>query len=283
MAIILQFQLSPDMILLPKQWRRDVTRRLIDLTGKQFGSWTVLSRAGSTPAGAPYWNCRCVCGKSFEVDGRSLRRGDSLSCGCLNPGGRHKKTDLTNTRVGKWLVVGQDGHIGTCIAWLCQCDCGSEKKRVNGASLRKGVSLSCGCEQRRITSLANYKHGHAVRGRSSRTHGSWTGMLSRCRDKNKACWKDYGGRGITVCDRWYEFANFLADMGECPPGLSLDRFPDRDGNYEPGNCRWATKKEQANNRRPAKKAILHLTDDELIEELVRRGYDMSSMSRSAAA
>jgi len=108
-------------------------------------------------------------------------------------------------------------------------------------------------------------------------------MLSRCRDKNKACWKDYGGRGITVCERWHEFVNFLEDMGECPPGLSLDRFPDRDGNYEPGNCRWATKKEQANNRRPAKKAILHLTDGELIEELVRRGYDMTFVSRSAVA
>lgn len=257
--------------------------RLINLSGGTFGSWTVLARAGITKSGAPLWRCRCVCTKVFDVDGRSLRRGDSLSCGCLNPGGRHKKLDLTGLRFGKWVVLRRDGRIGPHIGWLCRCDCGSPEKRVNGQSLRKGVSSSCGCEQRRIASLTNYKHGHAVRGKSSRTHGIWTGMLNRCRSPGNSAWKDYGGRGIKVCDRWNDFINFLEDMGEAPTGMSLDRFPDKNGNYEPGNCRWATSKQQAANRRVAKKAILHLTIDEMIAEIERRGCIVTVTQQSAAA
>jgi hypothetical protein len=77
-------------------------------------------------------------------------------------------------------------------------------------------------------------------------------MRARCTQQKLVCYKDYGGRGIKVCDRWNDFASFLTDMGPRPPGTSLDRFPNNDGNYEPGNCRWATRKEQRANRRPTK-------------------------------
>jgi hypothetical protein len=92
-------------------------------------------------------------------------------------------------------------------------------------------------------------HGHASNG-CSPTYHSWTAMKKRCRDPNNKDWKIYGGRGISYCERWERFDNFLADMGERPEGTSLDRFPDKNGNYEPGNCRWATDLEQARNRRP---------------------------------
>lgn len=92
------------------------------------------------------------------------------------------------------------------------------------------------------------KHGHCV-GEHSATYYCWARMIQRCTNPKHTRYKEYGGRGIQICDRWMSFSNFLADMGTKPDGKSLDRFPNNDGNYEPGNVRWATVKEQQNNRR----------------------------------
>lgn len=93
-------------------------------------------------------------------------------------------------------------------------------------------------------------HGYACRvGGKSKTYRTWQYMKKRCFNKNDTNYKNYGGRGITVCVRWMMFENFLEDMGEMPIGHSLDRFPNNDGNYEPSNCRWATKKQQSQNTR----------------------------------
>lgn len=90
-------------------------------------------------------------------------------------------------------------------------------------------------------------HGHTLKGKPSPTMLSWRAMRDRCTKPNHTKWPRYGARGIKVCDRWMVFENFLADMGERPEGRTLDRYPDNDGNYEPGNCRWATPTQQANN------------------------------------
>jgi len=108
---------------------------------------------------------------------------------------------------------------------------------------------SCGCEKREQTIQRFTKHGHSSNGILTRTYNSWRKMKERCLNFEAINFDDYGGRGITVCERWMQFENFLADMGERPEGKTLDRYPDNDGNYEPGNVRWATPKEQYANRR----------------------------------
>ena len=151
------------------------------------------------------------------------------------------------TRFGRLVVLKRSS--GKEHRLLCECDCGS-KKTIVAASLRHGQTRSCGCLQKERAIESRRIHGHcgSVR-KASRTYTTWRGMMQRCTNPTHNRWERYGGRGITVCERWLKFENFLADMGERPPGKTIDRYPDTNGNYEPGNCRWATAGEQSNNRR----------------------------------
>ena len=156
--------------------------------------------------------------------------------------------DLTGQRFGKLIVIERAPNQGRNTMWKCQCDCGSITT-TRSDSLRSNMTRSCGC----LIGEVNSTHGMS-RGDGSYLYEIWKHMRYRCTNPNNHAWKDYGGRGIIVCERWMDsFENFYEDMGHRPsPNHSIDRI-DNNGNYDPTNCRWATASQQQQNKRNNRK------------------------------
>lgn len=151
--------------------------------------------------------------------------------------------------------------------WECVCDCG---KQVTPSQNNLRHMSSCGCMRK----WSQFVHGQ----KGTPEHRSWAAMIQRCTNPNVERYNIYGARGIRVCDRWRDFINFLSDMGPRPEGTSLDRYPDQNGNYEPNNCRWATAKEQAQNKTNNVKVILSGDEMVLIEALKIINVEPSAFS-----
>lgn len=230
-----------------------------DLAGQVFGRLTVLKWEGIVRKQGR-WLCRCKCGTEKSIITSKLKSGTTQSCGCLRDEmiGNVNRAGIVGRRFGRLVAMKSDRTKSGQVGWVCQCDCGKTTTVIT-ASLIGGNTKSCGClsVDRSKESPTRFRPGH-VSTHSQKTHGMsdtleyriWILMRERCYNSKHNSYDRYGGRGIIVCDRWLDsFVNFIDDMGRRPSkDHSVDRI-NNDGNYEPGNCRWATHKEQSNNRK----------------------------------
>jgi hypothetical protein len=232
----------------------------IDLTGRRVGRWNVIEYLGGNDAKHNKYRCECDCGAVKDILSFTLRSGGSKSCGCLQ---RDRASEVnafkhTDIRFGRLLAIRRIGKDRNRNAiWLCRCDCGNEAS-VMARELKSGRTKSCGCFRAEIGKRV------AIHGQSgTKTYKIWKGMHNRCTNEKQAGWENYGGRGIEICERWLDFSNFVSDMGEAPEGHSIDRI-DCNGNYEPGNCRWATAHQQAANKRNSRNRFVIFEGREMV-------------------
>lgn len=228
--------------------RREIakTKRAQELTGEKFGRLLVLGRGRHMKTVAT-WLCQCDCGQTVTVRTYCLTSGMTQSCGCLKRETTSQRSlhDLTGKTFDRWTVICRGPNHEHHTQWVCTCVCG-KVGIVDAHHLTSGWSKSCGC----------LKSTHQVADHEllllKSTRHSWGAAKQRCSNPNAPGYAYYGGRGITFSPRWNRLKDFIADVG-LKPSLqhSLDRYPNPDGHYEPGNVRWATKQEQAQNRRTA--------------------------------
>lgn len=218
--------------------------RCIDLTGQKFGRLTAIKR--DTSRKGVYWICKCECGNTKSIKSDSLRSGTSKSCGCLQS--ELRTNNIVGQRFGKLTVLSRtqkpNGIKNTHAYWKCECDCGKTIV-AQGSLLKNGSIQSCGCLQKEVNTTHGMRH--------TPIYTEWCTMKQRCYNSNNKSYKDYGGRGITMCEPWrnsfeafYDDVSKLTNFGE--EGYSLNRI-DNNGNYEPNNVEWADDVTQANNKR----------------------------------
>lgn len=205
------------------------------IIGEKVGHWTILGRDKSRQR--VYWRCQCECGLIRAMAAQHLKEGKRLNCGCL------LRTELLGRTFGRLRVKRYLGLKHGLRMWACECACGQEFI-AKGNELKRGRTSSCGCWWREQLRAKSIKHGLS----GSPEYLAWTGAKARCANQSDP---NYGGRGIRMFQEWSDdFMVFYAAVGPRPtPEHSLDRI-NVNGNYEPGNVRWATRSEQQRNRRP---------------------------------
>lgn len=237
--------------------------RTIDLAGKRFGRLVVISKAesihDSCGATRAMWNCKCDCGNTTIVRAELLRCGKTKSCGCLKHEHSYNFEDLTSRTYGRLLVTGINKR--DCygkIYYDCICECGN-RTIVNSNDLKSGHTKSCGCLRNELSKEIHTKHGLSY----SRIRAIWRNMIRRCECENDRSYKNYGGRGISVCNEWHSldaFAKWILEKGydeNSARGEQTIERTDVNGNYDPSNCKLANMVEQARNKRNNREFLLN--------------------------
>ncbi len=211
------------------------------MIGKTFGKWIVLKQAESIK-GTKHYECMCECGTIKIKSGTELRAGKGLQCRLCKNAELYNPDREIGKKYGKWTIIRFLDVHNRYQRYETICDCGT--KGIHLASeLRSEKSKQCILCHNRENAQNNRKHGRE----GKLIYMIWNAMHQRCKNEKVRSYRWYGARGISVCERWNSFDNFLIDMGFRPEGMTLDRI-NNDGNYEPGNCRWVTHKENCNNR-----------------------------------
>ena len=222
-----------------------MANKIKDITGQKFGKLTVIGKGGytATKRKSILWLCRCECGNEVFRTSAHLRQNYNSTCGKCN---KINDEDYINKTYGYWTIISSAKSKSRKKSFLCRCKCGNERV-VNLDTLLLGKSQSCGCFHREMMKNKLTTHGQT----GNRIMTIYFDIKNRCYCENNNRFKDYGARGIKMCEEWknnsslfveWAFANGYSDE------LSIDRI-DVDGNYCPENCRWITIKEQSQNKR----------------------------------
>lgn len=211
-----------------------------NLIGKKYGKLTVESYAGKDKFNRNTWNCRCDCGNIICIDTARLNSGHTKSCGCLS-----KSKDLSGMEFGNLTVIKKVDRKNHSNRWLCKCKCGNEIICYQ-YNLERGTSTSCGCLRSYYAGKNRNCHGESY----SVLYKKWQSMKNRCENPNSPNYKNYGGRGISVCEEWKTFWKFRewSYQNGYRDGLTIERN-DVNGNYCPENCCWIESFDQNSNKR----------------------------------